>query len=281
MPTFGTCRLTGVSGPLVKAHIIPEALTKPSIPGESFIQAGRGERPIRRWTSWYDANLVTADGEKILAAYDAWGIEELRRLNLVWSSNGSQEIAYLEDWSAIGNSGHGIRIFEYEEGDKLRLFFLSILWRAAASKLHEFREIRIPQRQLNQLARMLISGNAKPHFVFPVSLIQLTQKGPRQNFTPLAGKKQVGPNTSNHIRIFRFYVDGLAFHFHRDVDVASWRGMGDACVQQSKQLGVITVPYLISLQNEIFEREAHTAEQEWPVVLAKLSKPKIRANKVM
>jgi hypothetical protein len=269
---FGKCRLTGKLGNFVKAHIIPEALTKPSIAGESFIQAGQGDRPVRRWTSWYDANLVTSDGERILADYDSWGIAELRRLNLVWSSLGNSKVVDREDWNATGNEGHGVRIFDYDNGDELRLFLLSILWRAAASKMTEFKYIRIPGRQLDQLGKMLLNRDPKPYFLFAACLIQLTSIGPRHNFTPMAGKKRSGPSKKDQTRIFRFYFDGLAVHFHRDAVVRQWRQMGDLCIQNGKQIGVVTVPFESSMQNEVMEREAERAEAEWPEAIFRLAK---------
>jgi Ser/Thr protein kinase RdoA (MazF antagonist) len=85
----GLCGLTGKPGKYVKAHILPAALTEAGDNAGALTQHGEGQtRPIRRWTSWYDPRLVTAEGEAILAAYDEWAIQELRRLKLVWSSWG-------------------------------------------------------------------------------------------------------------------------------------------------------------------------------------------------
>src|SRR5271166_5468519 len=64
---IGQCKLTMMRGRYVKAHIIPEALTETSWMGQPLTQKGRNGRHIRRWTSWYDNRLVTADGEAILA----------------------------------------------------------------------------------------------------------------------------------------------------------------------------------------------------------------------
>lgn len=272
MSRHGVCRLTGATGKLVRAHIIPEALSGSSESGKPFIQGGRGERPIRRWTSWYDQNLVTSDGEQFLAAYDAWGIKELRRLKLVWSSEGDEPVQDYQDWTGFGDSGHGVRILPYASGAKLRLFLLSILWRAAASRLPEFNQIRLPQRQLRRLGGMLMDGQALPNYFLPACLIQLDGIGARHNFTPMAGKKVIHEGSRGKVRIFRFYFDGLAVHFHRDLDVKSWRNMGDLCVQDGNRLGVITVPFANSLQNEIVDRETSSVETMWPEVLARLTK---------
>ena len=280
MGRIGRCKLTGATGRLVKAHIIPEALTKPAISGEPFIQAGQGERPIRRWTSWYDPDLVTSEGEALLSEFDNWGIFELRRLGLVWSANENADVNKRNDWHKLDEVGRGIRIFPYENGERLRLFLLSILWRAAASRLPEFRQIRLPARQLARLGAMLIRKDPDPSYFFPSTIVQLNGPGLKHNFTPLAGKKRLESNGLRFIRIFRFYLDGISIHFHRDMDVSQWRSMGDLCVQQGKQLGIVTVPFEISLQYEIFERETLQVESEWGDIVRRLTNKSSKSSQI-
>jgi hypothetical protein len=64
---FGICKLTGKSGKFVKSHLIPQAFTKPSVPGNFFITGGQGRRPKSNWSSWYDEQLVVQEGEDILS----------------------------------------------------------------------------------------------------------------------------------------------------------------------------------------------------------------------
>ena len=63
----GMCKLTLTYGKFVKSHIIPEALTETSWGGSPLTQPGPNGRRIRRCTSWYDPQLVTTEGEAILA----------------------------------------------------------------------------------------------------------------------------------------------------------------------------------------------------------------------
>lgn len=42
---MGKCKLTGREGKFVKSHIIPKALTRPSVPGSKFIQKNAGNGP--------------------------------------------------------------------------------------------------------------------------------------------------------------------------------------------------------------------------------------------
>ena len=63
---YGICKLTGNSGKFVEAHIIPKALSRPSVPGEYFITGGKGNRPKKAWSSWYDKELVIQKGKNVL-----------------------------------------------------------------------------------------------------------------------------------------------------------------------------------------------------------------------
>ena len=86
----GICKLTRRHGRFVKSHIIPAALTKPSRKGSYFLQMGKNERPRRRWSSWYDPELVTDEGEKYLEELDTWAIKILRKNKMVWSGWGGR-----------------------------------------------------------------------------------------------------------------------------------------------------------------------------------------------
>ncbi len=149
--TVGRCKLTGKTGKFVKAHIIPAALTRPSRSGAPLIQWGDDARPIRRRSSWYDHRLVTADGEAILAAYDGWAIKQMRLHKLVWSGWGEEETLTAKSFDEIPGTPWGLRSIAGVDTRKLRLFFLSLLWRAAESELPEFSQIYLGSGELHML----------------------------------------------------------------------------------------------------------------------------------
>src|SRR5208337_2129315 len=99
---FGQCKLTGTHGRYVDAHIIPEALTETLWKGKPLIQIGRHGRRIKRWTTWYDRKLVTAEGEAILAKYDDWAINFFRQKKLIWSSWGPHVSPHLREPEGLG-----------------------------------------------------------------------------------------------------------------------------------------------------------------------------------
>lgn len=215
--TSGVCRLTLTNGPFVRSHLIPDAFTKAEIKGAPLIQFGSGKRPSRRWTSWHDENLVSRTGEDILSALDDWAIRTLRQHSLVWSGWG-EATPLPPNHPAAQADGYSGRLLTGVDFSRLRLFLLSLLWRAAATNRVEFSEVSIPEEHLEVLRQALVSGTLPPEEFYPATLTQLSTLGVRQNQVPLAEMMLV-PNLpglgSQRRPIFRFYFDGLVAHFHR------------------------------------------------------------------
>src|SRR5688572_227456 len=106
--THGICKLTGKRGTLVRAHILPLALTDVAETEVSQASAGEGTTSAGHWCCLYDDALVTAAGEQILAEYDDNGTKELRRQRLVWSGWGPA-IGLGPDHLKLDGSPYGLR----------------------------------------------------------------------------------------------------------------------------------------------------------------------------
>jgi hypothetical protein len=66
---------------------------------------------------------------------------------------------------------------------------------------------------------MVLTGNAEPIEFYPVSLIQLSTRGRDHNFTATVEVKTnpgFGKVPDRTIPHFRFYLDGLIAHIHRE-----------------------------------------------------------------
>jgi len=256
--TIGSCKLTGTKGKFVKSHLLPQALTKPSLAGQPFIEAGLGRRPVRRYTSWYDKELVTREGEDILENYDSWGISELRRLKLIWSSWGpmlSLATGDLTRLPVIGPTGHGIRRLACRDPAKFRLFFLSLLWRAAATSRPEFDAVQLPEGDLRSLSAMVREGNPAPLDFYPATLVQIASQGPVHNFGPLTEDSDidVGEDRPWRRHIFRFYTD-----------------YGAISVGFGLELAVQTKPAIGSLQHTNLAKQRGEARLQWPKAMRRL-----------
>jgi hypothetical protein len=215
-PREGTCKLTGIHGRLVDSHLIPLALTRLSRTGQKYIEAGIGLGTKSRSNSWYDGQLVTGEGEGILAAIDARGIEVLRRCKLVWSGWSADEDLAAE--FAYSEQGVGIREIQVAQAEDLQLFFLSLLWRAAASTRHEFADVNLPATTLEDLRLRVLHQSPGAFEDYPVQLFQLTTRGVEHNRTPLIEHKRMPLTTAtgwgNEVEYARFYFDGLTSHIH-------------------------------------------------------------------
>jgi hypothetical protein len=236
---FGVCKLSQKKGKFVKAHLIPKALTKPASKGLPFVQAGKGTPPRKRWNSWYDDRLVIRKGEDVLAAYDDWAIAEFKRLQLVWGSWEGASLKTLDHTLIPGTPGWGVRKIS-TDSKRLRLFFLSILWRSAVTQRWEFDEISMPDDDQERLRQMLLEGLAEPISFYPMQLTQLSTKGEVHNLSPFATTKKVDLLDGNppiHVPMFRFYMDGLIAHIARqNSDNGQTTALGPLVVGNGKQL---------------------------------------------
>lgn len=268
---FGYCKLTGKQGTFVSSHLLPKAVTRPSAPGIPFIESGVGRRPVRRWDSWYDKSLVTRAGEDILAKYDDAGIAELRRHGLLWSN---RPFDVVPDVLMIDEEhGWGTREVNDVDGKTLRLFFLSLLWRAAASSRPEAAEIVLPPDELEQLRRMVVDGNVDPATFYPLWLTQLLEVGENHNHAPYTETMRVpahGDVPQEDVPLFRFYFDGLIANFIRpSVITKSLLEPYDLHVGGSR-LGVIAQQTDKSYQMVNRNKVILDAVTSWPEVMAKL-----------
>lgn len=177
------CSLTGKVAPFVKSHIIPNAFSRPSQQNGRFVEGG-GKYLKTVPTSWYDKNLVCREGEDILSFYDDFGIKELRRLHLVNTGMGPILDASKLDMESIGGIYGSVRIVRPSDGEKFRLFLLSILWRAAKTSLPAFKEIQISAKDDRKLRRALIEQKSPPEEFYPISIVQLYGNIPRHNISP-------------------------------------------------------------------------------------------------
>lgn len=248
----GICKLTLNHGVFVKSHLIPRAFTMPMHKGMPLSQFKADERSIRRWSSWYDKSLVTKEGEKILADFDTWAISELRKHKLVWSSWGpNRSLGSLH--VPFDGTPLGMRKIEGIEPKNFRLFFLSLLWRAASSNFTEFAEVHLSQQDLERLRLMILSRETEPLSFYPAYLTQLSTIGHVHNHAPIATIMKLSGSgedaNTKSLPVFRFYFDGLIVHMHRNVSDDGYTStLGNLTVGASETLLLLTIPYEESIQ---------------------------------
>ncbi len=219
MPTqkqIGTCKLTKATGNYVNAHIIPLSVTRLSRTGEKYIETGIGLSMIKRANSWYDRSLVTRQGEKILAEIDSNAIKELRANRLIWSGWKGETTVNTEDVHVVDNKPL-YRVIDINNPGILQIFFLSLLWRAAASDRPEFKDISLNSSTLEDLRVRVNSKDPGKFSDYPIFLFQIITLGVSHNRTPLLERREIPDSKTSPkecIDYVRFYFDGLITHVH-------------------------------------------------------------------
>lgn len=136
------CKLCKQDKKLVNAHILPESFyrsikfsDKPLIiyPGKE------GLYPKRSYTGIYDTGILCVACEKIFGPYDDYGDKVLLQENRI------RETVEGTNHEVIGCLMHSV---DYK---KLKLFFMSVLWRCAISSKPEFEGINLPAILMNKL----------------------------------------------------------------------------------------------------------------------------------
>lgn len=202
------CKLTLKHGKYIKSHILPKALTRPAIKGKQFKQFGeRTPSGFKRCSdSWYDQQIVIREGEDILRDYDNDGIKILKKHGLVWSSSKFKE---KDGFFWVCNINN-------KESRELRLFFLSILWRAAVTEMKEFSEIELTDDDVEKIRLILLKKVEDDLSFFPISLATFDKKGEIHNFGGLKNEEFIPFPHNKLVNVFRFFIDGLIIRFYID-----------------------------------------------------------------
>ncbi|MBU9340566.1 hypothetical protein [Burkholderia multivorans] len=205
---FGTCALTGEYGQFVKSHLIPRALTRLARTGEKYIQSGIGERIVRVPDSWYDMKLVVRQGEDILADIDDVGITELRENRLIWSGWGEHESLQFLLGIDVDTPLRWLRL---QNSKNLQLFFLSLLWRAAASHLPSFRHVVLTPEEIEDLRQRVLNREPGAQEDYPIVLDQISNIGLLHNRVPLMEQHTMPTEgePDRTVTYVRFYFEGL------------------------------------------------------------------------
>ena len=120
------CKFCGKEAKLIKAHIIPEGFFRRLKNSDDIILRmltnKKGEFPRRSPIGAYDKKLVCSDCERIWQEWDDYA------LKLLVHNQKNLKAYYIR-----GKLGFYYLINDYDYS-KLKLFFLSVLWRASASE---------------------------------------------------------------------------------------------------------------------------------------------------
>lgn len=190
---------------LIDAHIIPRCFFEAMRDQEDnrpfqLLSNTQNEYSQKLWIGLYDKNILCKDCEKVFQKYDNYACK------ILLSNIGNSDNDYIFDPN--GNK-IGYKL-ENTDHKKLKLFFLSVLWRASASKRKEFKKVEIGLFK-NNLRDMIQKDNPGGSNDFLVIV---------RRFVDVLGKNfLMDPYIFkiDGINFYRFYL-GAGYEFHIKVD---------------------------------------------------------------
>lgn len=152
---IGHCLLTGDWGPLAKSHLIPKAFMQPADKQAPFLESDGRSRPLTRHTAWYDRSILGHRGEKLIAGYDDPAAKCFFEGGYTYRARRHPaDITKLRDGPLPG----GAIEIEGVDAAKVRLFALSLLWRAAVSQLAPMAAVKMRDGNLEDIRRRIETG---------------------------------------------------------------------------------------------------------------------------
>jgi hypothetical protein len=181
------CKLCGSDGKLIEAHIIPRSFfrldPKDKTPARLITNVeGRYAQSIPKGV--YDKGIVCESCERTFARWDDYGADLL-----------------VKNWASIQplmagseHVGYGLPAYDYAA---LKLFFLSLLWRAAVSTHPMFEKVDLGPRE-SGLKQSILSGDAGDMNHFGVVLQAFDDDN--------VGMLNPEPERLQKLRFIRFYL---------------------------------------------------------------------------
>jgi hypothetical protein len=184
------CKLCGEERELIAAHIIPRSFYEPLKDGSGPLRIGsnrRGFYPKRSPSGSYDTKLVCRNCEALFSPWDDYAQQLLLNPAVapeVLKADG-HPIAYVH------------RTFDYH---RLKLFFVSLVWRASASNREFFSLINLGPFE-ETAKQMILSNNPKDSDTFGIALAKFEH--------PL-GRVMLDPDRTKYVDInyCRLYFAG-------------------------------------------------------------------------
>lgn len=193
---LSNCKLCLSDRPLVKSHIIPEPFWK--------LLKSEGETPLLHSTipgdhakrapiGVYDKGILCQSCDGRLGVWDDYGHKTLLR--------DFDEVCVYEGKRLAG-------IFDNIDYKKLKLFFLSILWRASVGSQAFFNRVELGEHQ-NRLYEMIRSEDPGDPDEFAVNLLKLEGGQSRIILSPAR-------TCIENVNYFKLYMGGYVAHIKVD-----------------------------------------------------------------
>ena len=191
------CKLCGKDKKLVRAHIIPKSLWKPLFDEQpppihsTAPTVDKKKSPV----GVYDTGILCAQCENIFSPWEDYAQKLLltKPLEKNYLMENGQRIAYVE--TAIDYT-------------KLKLFFISLLWKAAVSNHYFFSRVNVGSFE-PQLRRMILKGDPGDPDTFAIMMTKCEDRLGPIVLNPL-------PERWDEINYYRFFLAGYMAYIKVD-----------------------------------------------------------------
>lgn len=192
----GLCRLTGTAGQFAKSHIIPDAFMQRATDAP-FLECDAASPPRKRFTGWYDPGILGSKGEKVIAAYDDVAAKCFIGNGFTYRTRRDRH-----DIHSLSSRFVADQVYEIDNVDtaRIRLFALSLLWRAAVTSLEAFALVKVSPSHLEDIRVRLLRGDAGPAIEYPVYF---------GVFCDAEELTKVAPYRPRNHPFYRFFLDGV------------------------------------------------------------------------
>lgn len=196
-PGIGRCQLTEEWGAMAKSHIIPNAFMRRADCRVPFMESDGMSRPIKRQTGWYDRTILGHRGEKHIAKFDDAAAKCFFGRGFTYRSRRNPSDATVLRGSFL--PGQVVEI-EGVDTSQIRLFALSLLWRAAVSRLPNMSKVTVRMQNLEDIRRRLLEGSPGKPLEYPVYFCV---------FDSAEELPKIEPFQPSRHPFYRFFLDGV------------------------------------------------------------------------
>jgi len=193
-----TCQLCGKDKKLIKSHIIPKGFFKPmQLENKAALLYTNTENvhPKRSPIGFYDKNILCKECDAKLGVWD-----EYAQKLLLHSFNEDKAV-----YNGKDKVYYTIRDFDYK---LLKLFFISMLWRASITSHKCFNRISTGPFE-EKLKNFILSNSPGGEEEFPVTLAKFSNPDFKFVLDPHQDK-------FDHINYYRFYLTGFVAYIKVD-----------------------------------------------------------------
>jgi hypothetical protein len=152
------CKLCNQEKSLVKAHIIPRSLYKPLLEGDlplTVLPTSPTSHPQISRIGFYDNEILCQECERLFSPWDDYAQKAL--------------LAQPQRENYLFLNGEKIAFKMGVDYAKLKLFFVSLLWRASVSKFYFFKKIKLEPLE-ERLKEMVLNCDPGDAETFAVAL---------------------------------------------------------------------------------------------------------------